>query len=63
MMNFRFCELQNRQRKCLSFVRILKSFQKKKGLQGEIPLFSQDFDVISKKEKKGLWSLHADFLV
>ena len=31
MTDFRFCELQNRRRKCRSFVRIMMLTQKKKG--------------------------------
>ena len=48
--DLRFCELQNRRRKCLSFVRVFM-WSQKKGLQGKMPPFSQDFDMISKKAK------------
>ena len=62
MTDFRFCEVQNRRRKCCNLVRKLmwsSKKKKKKGLHRNFNGFSDRNKVISKK--KGLQASHADF--
>ena len=48
--------------KCHRFLRISMQSPKKKGLQGKMSQFSQNFNVISKKKRKGLPSSTSWFL-
>ena len=58
MMDFRFCEVQNRRRKCCSLVRNIMWSPKKKGLHWNFNGFPVKFKWSPKKKKKKVFGLH-----